>query len=255
MKEEYNNNNFPFKEEDQNNIPQNEMVSEEEKFFKDFTNEELDINDPSLGKDLIKIYEEEIPFEIRKEEDELSQNSSYESLFCKIMESQDKKKDYRILVEIGCDKDLFFYYSTMINSEEYEAIKKSQKLICDFNSFSDFLIQFFDDCINDTKKFLAVFIIQNDGKGKIELSENLGHKFVELINLTFDPASEDAIKNQIIYRYNSIRALEDIAQNRINIINNVLKEFDPKLIYEIKKEVSSIKVESYLKDKPLNEKP
>lgn len=249
MKEYHN--NFPSREGEENNIQQNENITEEENFFKDFTNQEIDIRDPSLEEDLTKIYEEEVPFEIRKENDELTENSSFEPLLCKILDSEGMSKNTRIIIEIECNQDLFFYYKTEINPGTFEKLKKSQRLTYDIKQFSDLLINFFDECINNSKKFFAVFTLQNDGKGKMELFENLGHKFADLITLVFEPVSGDIIRQQIIYRYNSMRALEDIAENKIRIINNVLKEFDPQLIYEVKKD----KVESNLRNKLIIKKP
>lgn len=231
--------------------PENEEMPEEEKFFKDFNNEEIDNRDPSLQNNYIKIYEEEVPFEIRVEKEEFSQDSIFESLLCKILCAEEMDQSSTIRIEIACDKDLYFYYTCDVNSDLFEKIKQSQELTCNFNDFSDLLIKFLDLCIKDTKKYLAVFAMQKDGTNKMELYENLEHKFGDLISLEFKPASDELIKQQITYRYNAMRATDDIAQNKIDIINGVLKDFDPQLIYEIKKDVSKVKPESYIRDKPL----
>ena len=249
--QEYYNNMPPNESQGGNMPPPEEDMTEEERFFKDFTNQDIDNRDPSLGQDLIKIYEEEIPFEIRKENQDISDNGTFESLLCKILTSDDINQLPRTVIEIGCDKDLFFYYKCEINSELFEKIKEEQKLTCNFNDFSDLLINFFDDCIKDTKKYLAVFSILNSGKGKMELLENLEHKFGELIVLDFKSVSDDIIRQQISYRYNAMRATNDIIQNRINIINTVLKDVDPQLIFEVKKDVSQVKVDPIVRDKPL----
>ena len=199
----------------------------------------------------MKIYEEEVPFEIRVEDDEISNGGTFESLLCKILVSENIKTQQVIKFEIGCDKDLFFYYSSEVNSEIFENLKETQKLTCNFDNFSDLVIKFFDDCISDKKKFLAVFNLKNDGEAKMELFENLEHKFGELISLDFKPVSEEIIKQQITYRYNAMRATNDIIQNRIGIINEVLKDLDPQLIPEVKKDISQIKVISYIRDRPL----
>ena len=72
----------------------------------------------------------------------------------------------------------------------------------------------------------------------MELFENLEYKFVELINIDFIPASDDLIREQISYRYNSMRALNEMTQSRIEIINSVLKDYDPQLINEVKTEIN-----------------
>ena len=86
---------------------------------------------------------------------------------------------------------------------------------------------------------------------KMELFENLQYKFGELISLSFVPSSDDIIRKQISYRYNTIRAVQDMVQNRIDIINRVLKDIDPELFTDVKKAISKIKIDTVIRDKPL----
>lgn len=222
-------------------VPQEEM-NEGEKFFKDFNNQEIDERDPSLGKNLIKIYEEEVPFELRYEEEE---KSVFQPLLCKILTTDEMIEQINIKIEIGSYNDLFFYYTTEVNSQLFEKIKEEQKLTCTYNNFSDLLIKYFDYCVNEQKSYLAVLNISKDKKVSMELLENLEYKCVELIKLNFELASEELIKEQIKYRYNSMRALEDIVENRIDIINGVLKDLDPPLILEVKREILGLKLDNF----------
>ena len=221
-------------------------MPEEERFFKDFTNQDIDYNDPSLGDKLLKIYEEEVPFEIRIEDENLSGNdkSVFQSLLCKIFVTDETAEQSYTKIEIANDKDLFFYYSSEINPQLFEEIKENQKLTCNFSNFSDILIKYLDFCIKDQKGYLAVFYIKTDKKAKMELFENLEYKFGELINIDFVPSSDDLIREQISYRYNSMRAVHEITQSRIEIINNVLKDYDPQLINEVKTEINKANEES-----------
>ena len=88
----------------------------------------------------------------------------------------------------------------------------------------------------------------------MELFENLQHKFGELISLDFKPVSDDMIRQQITYRYNAMRATNEIVEERIDIVNNVLKDLDPQLSLEVQKDTSKIKVESFIRDKSLIQK-
>ena len=228
----------------------NEEISKEEEFFYHFTNEEIDNMDPSIELGLIKVYEEEVPFEIRIHHENIEkEKSKFELLLCKIFVSEEvnKNKDFIIKFDIAsAEKDLYFYYSTEINQSSFEQIQREQKLICDFVQLYDLLIKYLDLCIDQNKKFMAVFNIQKDKIGKLEIMENLEYKFAELINLNFSPVSKDFINKQIIYRYNSMRGLLDMTQNRIDIINGVLKDSAPSLISEVKKSVSKIKIDTNL---------
>ena len=221
------------------NQPEEEMP-EEEKFFKDFNNLDIDNNDPSLQDGLIKIYEEEVPFEIRYEKENELENkkNNFQSLLCKILTTEENIEPVNIKFELASNKDFFFYYTTEINSKLFEKIKEGQKLTCDFINFSNIFIKYFDYCINNQKQYLAILNINNNNKANLVLIENFEFKCAELININFVLASNALIRKQIIYRYNSMRAMEDIIQNRINIINGVLKDVDPPLIMEVKNEIS-----------------
>jgi hypothetical protein len=172
-----------------------------------------------------------------------------------ILLSEEMSQNNDIRIEIACDKDIHFYYICDINLQLFEEIKKNQKLTCNYDQFSDLLIKFLDLCIKETKKYLAVFLIKENGEYKMELFENLEYKFGDLISLDFTKASDDLIKKQINYRYNTMRAYVDMAKDKIKSINGVLKDVDPDLIYEVKKNVSKVKPELYLRDTPIIEKP
>lgn len=235
------NNSINQKQNMENNLqnPEGDMP-EEERFFNDFTHPDIDNKDPSLEKNLIKIYEEEIPFEIRYEYANLFEEdkSLFKSLICKILITDEMLEQIKIKIEIANDSDLNFYYTTEITSSSFEKIKEEQKLTCDLMNFSELLIKYFDFCLNNTKSYIAVLNLKTDKKAKMELMENLEYKIVELISLEFSQASQDLISKQISYRYNSMRAVEDLMQNKIDIINNILKENDPQLITEVKNELS-----------------
>ena len=254
-------NNYSQKHEFSNNGGNEEFppegegeMTEEERFFKDFTNQDIDNKDPSLGDYLIKIYEEEIPFEVRYLGDNFSEKdrSVFTSLICKILMTDEMSEKIDIKIEIANDNDLLFYYTADITTEIFEKLKEEQKLTCNFTNFSDLLIKNFDLCINNKKTYLAVLNVQKNKNAIMELMENLEYKSVDLISLFFVPASKDLIEKQISYRYNSLRAMDEIMQNRIEIVNGVLKDYDPQLITEIKKEIEKINSENNSLDKEKN---
>ena len=217
-----------------------EDMPEEERFFNDFTHPDIDNRDPSLGNNYIKIYEEEIPFEIRYENSNITEEdkSVFKSLVCKILTTDEMSQQINIKIEISNDSDLSFYYTTEINSSLFQKIKEEQKLTCDYTNFSDLLMKYFDFFNDNKKSYLGVLNIKNDKNAKMELMENLDYKIVELIYLDFTPAPQELISNQINYRYNSLRAVEDLMQNKVDIINNILKETDPQLIQEVRDEIA-----------------
>lgn len=237
----------------QNNDPKMaEDMPEDEKFFNVFYNEEIDQKDPSLDGEYIKFYEEEIPFELRIEGKKPPNDSMFVKLIFKILIDSLDDNFSKVKLEIVCDKDLFFYYSTEIDLDAFNKYKMKQKLLNKFVDFPDLLAKYLDLCINEPKNYLLVFNVKKNKSAIMELNENLNIKCAEVLSLNFSPVTnDDIIRKQIIYRYKSMKAIFNIVKERANIINDVLNERDPELIPEIKKRISKIKIDTNIRDKLL----
>ena len=242
-------------EHSQNNNPKmTEDMTEDEKFFNIFYNEEIDQKDPSLDGEYIKYYEEEIPFELRIEGKKPPKDSIFVNLIFKILIDSLDDNFSKVKLEIVCDKDLFFYYSTVINLDVFNKYKMKQKLLNKFVDFPDLLAKYLDLCINEPKNYLLVFNVKKNKNAIMELNENLSIKCAEVLNLNFSPVTnDDIIRKEIIYRYKSMKTIFNIVKERANIINDVLNESDPDLIPLVKKRVSKIKIDTNIRDKLLIE--
>jgi len=239
----------------QNNDPKMaEDMPEDEKFFNVFYNEEIDQKDPSLDGEYIKFYEEEIPFELRIEGKKPPNDSMFVKLIFKILIDSLDDNFSKVKLEIVCDKDLFFYYSTEIDLDVFNKYKMKQKLLNKFVDFPDLLAKYLDLCINEPKNYLLVFNVKKNKSAIMELNENLNIKCAEVLSLNFSPVTnDDIIRKQIIYRYKSLKTILNIVKERANIINDVLNESDPELIPVVKKRVSKIKIDTNIRDKLLIE--
>ena len=209
------------------NQPQNndEDMPEDEKFFNILYNDDIDQKDPSLGGEYVKFYEEEIPFELRIEGKKPPNDSIFVNLIFKILIDSVDENFSKVKLEIVCDKDLFFYYSTVINLDVFNKYKMKQKLLNKFEDFPDLLAKYLDLCINEPKNYLVVFNVKKNKSAIMELNENLSIKCAEVINLNFSPVTnDDIIRKQIIYRYKSMKTILNIAKERTKIINDVLKK-------------------------------
>ena len=237
----------------QNNDPKMaEDMPDNEKFFNVFYNEEMDQKDPSLDGEYIKFYEEEIPFELRIEGKNPPNDSIFVKLIFKILIYSLDDNFSKVKLEIVCDKDLFFYYSTEIDLDVFNKYKMKQKLLNKFVDFPDLLAKYLDLCINEPKNYLLVFNVKKNKSAIMELNENLNIKCAEVLSLNFSPVTnDDIIRKQIIYRYKSMKAILNIVKERANIINDVLNESAPELIPAVKKKVSKIKIDTNIRDKLL----
>ena len=225
--------------------------SEEEMFFNKFDVAGMDDKDPSLLDDYVKIYEKEVPFEIKAEGSTDSNSSAFEPLNCKILIKGDFNNPNSIKLELTCDKDLFFYYFSIVDRNIFNDIRSSQKLTCHFKDYGHMLIKYFEDCVRLPKTFMAIFYPKKDNTASMEFIENLEHKLGNLLKLEFDSSADEIVKKQISFRYSTMKAKDDLIKKKMTAINTILKDCDPQLIPEVKNAISTVKVDIKLRNEPL----
>ena len=229
-----------------------EEMSEEEKFFKNFNLIQLDYKDPSTEGNFIKIFEEEIPFEIRMEDESAPNDSIFAKLFFKILVSGLNNQINIVKIEVFYNKDLFFYFKAEINIEIFNELKQTQQLFKNFGDFPNIIMKYLYLVLNESDKYFGVFNIYKNQNVKMEIIQNLNYKFAEILMVNFVRINNDLdIRRQIIYNFNTLRKKYQMVIKRVGIINEVLKDSSPELIPEIKKEVTKIKIDTSIRDKPL----
>ena len=113
--------------------------------------------------------------------------------------------------------------------------KKIKNLKIKFFEYSNLLKKLFDSCIKQPQLFNSVFIMQKDGTAKLNFEQNIQFKRVELLSIDFVNSPDDMVKKQISYRYNIIRTKLELSLNRIQSINNIIKNKNPSLLLQIQK--------------------
>ena len=189
---------------------------------------EIDSKDPSLSEGHKLIYNREVPFELRLEDNDGPQEvASFESIRCKVLTAGD--------VELSCENDLFFHFTSDIDEETYKIMQENQKLTVNFKEFSNLLKRLFNNCINEPQSYISVFIMQKEGTGRLDFIQNIEYKFIELLSIDFVNSPDDTVRKQIGYRYNALRTKMEMMQERIIAINNIIKIKNPSLLHQINK--------------------
>ena len=241
--------------QEEENIPPQDMrndgPTDDEIFFNTFDVPEMENKDPSLMDEYEKVYEKEVPFEIKTEKSSDKNSSAFETLNCKILIKGDFNDPISIKVELTCDKDLFFFYTSVVDKKIFNEIKTTQKLTCKYKDYGHMLIKYFEDCIKLPKSFMAIFYPKKGNTASMEFIENLEHKFGNLLTTEFEKSDDEIVRKEISFRYSTMRARNDLINRKMNAINIVLKDCDPQLIPEVKNAVSSVKMDTKLRNQPL----
>jgi hypothetical protein len=77
-----------------------------------------------------------------------------------------------------------------------------------------------------------------DGKGQLNFVQNMEYKFVELLSLEFNESPEHVIRQQISFRYNSLKSRVAIMQARLQDVNSLVKLKSPSLLLQLQRNVT-----------------
>ena len=189
---------------------------------------EIEEKDPSLSEGHKLLYDREVPFELRLEDSNGPQEvASFEALRCKILLGGVENNPTQIRLELSCENDLFFHFTSDIDDETFKIMQESQKLTVNFPEFSNLVKRLFNNCINEPQSYIAVFIMQKEGTARLDFIQNIEYKFIELLSIDFVNSPDETVRKQISYRYNAIRTKLEIVQNRIQTISNIVKLKNP----------------------------
>jgi hypothetical protein len=197
---------------------------------------EIEEKDPSLSEGHKLLYDREVPFELRLEDSNGPQEvASFEALRCKILLGGVENNPTQIRIELSCENDLFFHFTSDIDEETFKIMQESQKLTVNFPEFSNLVKRLYNNCINEPQSYIAVFIMQKEGTARLDFIQNIEYKFIELLSIDFVNSPDDTVRKQISYRYNAIRTKLELVQNRIQAISNIIKLKNPSLLLQIQK--------------------
>ena len=133
----------------------------EETVLNNFDFSEIEEKDPSLAEGHHLLYDREVPFELRLEDSNGPQDvASFEAIRAKILLGGDESNPSQIRIELSCENDLFFHFTSDVDEEVFKAMQDNQKLCINFNEYTNLAKKMFNNCINDPQSYLAVFIMQ-----------------------------------------------------------------------------------------------
>ena len=202
---------------------------------------EIEEKDPSLSEGHKLLYDREVPFELRLEDSNGPQEvASFEAIRCKILLGGDENSPSQIRIELSCENDLFFHFTSDVDEETFKVMQDNQKLCVQFNEYSNLTKRLLNNCINEPQSYIAVFIMQKEGTARLDFIQNIEYKFIELLSIDFVNSPDDTVRRQIAYRYNALRSKLELMQNRIQTISNIVKLKNPSLLLQIQKAPSKL---------------
>jgi len=193
--------------------------------------------DPSLAEGHRVVYDREVPFELRVQDAEIGPQEvgTLEAIRCKILALGDEQSPQHCRIELTSENDLFFHYTHSVDEHGFRAMQEHQKLMIDFPDYVSVVIKMLNNCIKEPHSYLAVFVMQRDGNARLDFIQNMEYKFVELLSCDFVASPEEVVRQQITFRYNSVKSRLALMQARLQDINALVKVKNPSLLLQLQK--------------------
>lgn len=77
--------------------------------------------------------------------------------------------------------------------------------------------------------------MQKDGSGRLDFIQNMEYKFLELLTLDFVMVSEETLRQNITFRYNSVKAKCLFLQGKLKDVSDMVKIKNPSLLLAMQK--------------------
>ncbi|CCI40175.1 unnamed protein product [Albugo candida] len=193
--------------------------------------------DPSLVGGFRVIYDRETPLELRiQDTDNVPQQvGTLEAIRVKILVMNEEGALRQVRLELSTESDLFFLYAHTCDEKSFLTMQQHQKLMIEFPDYANVLIRMLNNCIKEPQNHLAVYLMQADGRARLDFIQNMEYKFVELLSIDFMRCSDDLIRQHLTFRYNAMKARLQILQTRLFEVNNIVKVKNPSLLLQLQK--------------------
>jgi len=196
----------------------------------------LEEMDPSLADGFKIAYDKEIPLELRLQDETVNQEEvgTLENIRARVLVQGEAQAPTCIKVEFTSEEDLFFNYVSLVNEELFQKIKDEQKLNVEFSGFLGLVLKLINSCHKEPQNLFAVFFMQRDGQARLDFIQNMEFKFLELLSLDFLASPEEAIRQNISFRYSLLKAKTQVLQNKLKDVGSMLKVKNPSLLRQMK---------------------
>ena len=193
--------------------------------------------DPSLSEGHHVTYDREVPFELRIQDSGSGPQEvgTLEAIKTKVLVLGEDSNPRHVKVELTSENDLFFHYIHTLDETSFRRMQETQKLMIEFSELPTILVRMLNACIKEPHSFLAVFIMHRDGRARLDFIQNIEYKFIELLSLDFVASSEESVRQQITYRYNSVKSKLAILQARLQDISALVKVKNPSLLLQLQR--------------------
>lgn len=201
--------------------------------------------DPSINEtnyEIIYCKDLKLEFRIHKQQGEDSQDeSSTKTVWFRILtkKSEDRKPSKpfdSVKYEVFDDSNLYFFYESVFDEQQFKKMKAEDQLLIDFYEFPNNVIDLLDESDNSDSQTQITFEqdTENANSMILEFKQILELKSVEIFRLKFVLSDSEFINRQVQYRYNQMANKLAYKKEFLTVLNQQLQIKNPRLATLIK---------------------
>lgn len=114
-------------------------------------------------------------------------------------------------------------------------MRGEQKLTSDFGGYVNVLIKLLNQCQKAPQEFMGIFFMEREGGARLDFIQNMEYKFLELLSVDFVAAGEETIRQNITFRYNTLKARVLYTKSKLRDISALVKLKNPSLLLQLEK--------------------
>ena len=197
-----------------------------------------DYKDPLTVKEgLVLTKEKEIPLEIKLAG---SQDGKPAMVNFRLYVKKEDDSLQQIHIELYQDSDLGFLYLADYNGENYDALKKANKLRKTFGEFPLMLEDIVKRVVENRSAFKATLEQDQQDTDKYHLTfqQQLEFKTVKIVALDFVTATTEYKRERIQFRYDQLSHLYSAKLTELQDLEEEVRRNDPRLLSQIQKSIS-----------------
>lgn len=122
-----------------------------------------------------------------------------------------------------------------LDEESFEELKASQNLKADYDNFLSLLVKDLNHCMKSPQELKAMFVIDGAEKAQMSFLQNVEYKVLEVIKLPFQAASEEIIRQSIVFRYNVLKTKVLYTQSKLRETGQLIKLKSPSILAQLEK--------------------
>lgn len=195
--------------------------------------------DPSLSKSYTEKYSAFLPVELRNFEAP-NQLGNVENLTLRIFIKGPDNNPKEVKIELQSEEDLFFHYVHYRNVDTFRDMQQKHKLLIKLKDYPKLLQELLTNVISSPTMFIAVFYMDQEGLGRLDIVQNMSYKFMEVISCEFKISPDDVVRKSIIYRYNQQVSKMKDTEEQINEMEKLIRHRAAGLLPAVKKITKSL---------------